>query len=77
MNEAYLANNNKLVEFIVENDIDLIISLNQESVLDFNKNPTNVNLKSYKETLIEEESSPKHLIKKEINFKFDIYNVKF
>jgi hypothetical protein len=75
MNEDYLLNNNKLVEFVIENDVDLIISLNRGCDFSFEKYSTNITFKSYKENIIDEENPIAGLIKKEINFKYDIYNV--
>jgi hypothetical protein len=75
MNEDYLLNNNKLVEFVIENDVDLIISLNRGCDFSFKKYSTNITFKSYKENIIDEENPIAGLIKKEINFKYDIYNV--
>ena len=77
MNENYLLNSNRLVEFIVENDIDLIISLNKGSNFSFKKYSTNINFKCYNENLIVEEKPQKNLIRNEINFKYDVYTVKF
>jgi hypothetical protein len=75
MNEDYLLNNNKLVEFVIENDVDLIISLNRGCDFSFKKYSTNITFKSYKENIIDEENPIAGLMKKEISFKYDIYNV--
>ena len=76
MNEDYLLNSNKLVEFVIENDIDLIISLNRGCDFSFKKYSTNITFKSYNENMIDGENPIAGLTKKEINFKYDIYTVK-
>lgn len=76
MNEDYLLNSNRLVEFVIENDIDLIITLNQGPDLSFKKYSSNINFKSYTEKQIDEEIPLSGLVKKEITFKYDIHNVK-
>ena len=75
MNGSFLFHGNRLVEFIVENDIELIISLNKGSNFSFEKYSTS--FKSYNENLIVEEKPQQNLIRKEINFTYDVYTVKF
>jgi len=76
MSEDYLLSSNRLVEFIIENDIDLIITLNQGSDFSFQKYSTNINFKSYQERILIDDNPPAFLIKKEINFKYDVFNVR-
>ena len=64
-----------MVEFVIENDIDLIISLNRGCDFSFKKYSTNITFKSYKENIIDGENPIAGLMKKEINFKYDIYTV--
>ena len=55
------------MEYITDNGVDLVITLNQSSQITFTKYSTNFELKGYKEKLVVE----KDILKKEINFKYD------
>ena len=70
MTEEYLLNSNNLIEYITENEIDLVITLNQSSHTTFKKYSTNLDLKSYNELIINERFQ-KDVLKKEINFKYE------
>lgn len=68
MSEKYLLSRNSLIEYIADNEIDLVITINQSSQMSFKKYSTNLDLKSYKEKLVDE----KDVLRKEINFKYDV-----
>ena len=69
-----LMSNQGLVEYIVENQVDLVISLNQSTDTSFKKMSSNTNFISYDEKLISP-SFETDVVRKEINFSLENLDV--
>ena len=67
INELDLLNSHGLIEYIIENQIDLVISLNQKSDASLKSLSNNVNFTRYEEKLISQKAESV-VIKKEISF---------
>ena len=74
MNEADLLNSHGLVEYIIQNQIDLVISLNQKSDISLKTLSNNLDFASYDEKIIDEKSE-NVVLKKEVNFVLEKHDV--
>ena len=76
INETDLLNSQGLIEYIIENQIDLVISLNLNSEASLKTFSNNITFNNYEEKLISE-STEKIVEKKEISFSIEKAEVNF
>ena len=69
-----MLSNSGLVEYVIENQIDLIVSFNQSNEVTFKKLSGSANFTSYEEKTISP-TFENTVIKKEINFALDKFDV--